>query len=402
MNYSESINGLQMTLDQIKTISNNIANSATNGFKSNKIYSKDIITETDQNNNEKHGLGAIQSRIHSNYLPGDIKKTGKNLDFFINQDGFFRLEDIDGSIYYTRNGEFYIDNKNNLVNMNGMYLTGYLTIDEKFKKEPEIINLNKFSIMPAKQTTSVNVSASLNKSEPIIKQNLQINKSNTYNHKNDMIIFDNKSQMHIIRLYWKKIFPTAWDVYFFDETVKNKQIAKCTVEYNTDITSIASNNFVGKILEYNGSKESNFEIKFDNFTQNNKASEFDLTQQNGCRSGALYSYTVLENGNIIGKYSNQKNNIVGKISINKFANLDALIKTKDNLWKIDKNFYSNNSNITEENDLHSLTIGALETSNVNINNELIDLISAQKNYQAIIQSIKIKDKMIGTLINNLS
>ncbi|CAL4322869.1 Flagellar hook protein FlgE [Buchnera aphidicola (Eriosoma lanigerum)] len=405
MSFSDSISGLTVAMNQINTIGNNIANATTNGFKSDRTYVHDMINQSNQNNNSiNNGAGAALSRITQDYSPGTINKTGNNLDFYINNDGFFRLQDLNNSIYYTRNGEFHLDENQNLVNINGMYLTGYLqdktSPEKKLKKDAEIINFKKFYQIPAKKTTNVDLKITFDKKELSHLDAFVKDDPNTYNHKTNMILFDEKLQPHIIGIYWKKNFSTVWTIHMFDETDNNKKLTSFFLEFYTEGPLMANPpQFV--TIQSDDFKTSEVKINFVDCIQEDQPTDFSVPMQNGCRPGELYSYNILENGNIIGYYTNEQSDLIGKIAITNFSNLDALTKKDDNLWFINKNYNSKFVSMTDNNQENCLTIGALENSNVNINNELTNLITAQKNYQSISQSIQVQNQLLETLLNDL-
>ncbi|XRX42817.1 MAG: flagellar hook-basal body complex protein [Buchnera aphidicola (Eriosoma harunire)] len=408
MSITESISGLKIAMNKIDIISNNIMNANTNGFKANRDYIQEVVSKIERNNGNENTTGTVISIKKQDFSPGQLIKTGNNLDFYLNKNGFFRLQDIDGSIYYTRNGRFHLDNKNNLTHENGMFLTGYLKNlnEEKYtiEKKKNIINFNKVNKLKFNPTKSINLSGYLNYNDQY-KTNRIFNSDDpdTYNYKKDWIVFDEKSNKRTISSYWKKNSILNWTVYLFDETAGNKKISTFDIDYN-NYNKMST--FVNKINyftlpEYHDSKKSQISINVRDlqFTDN-KHTKINQPTQDGFDSGELYQYHIQKNGNIIGDYTNQQQRFIGKISINEFCNLDILSQNKDNLWTI-KNSGNGSVFVTEDNDTNALTIGAIEKSNVKINEELVNLITAQKNYQAIAQSIKVQDQLIGSLIQNL-
>ncbi|VEA18774.1 flagellar hook protein FlgE [Salmonella enterica subsp. enterica] len=119
MSFSQAVSGLNAAATNLDVIGNNIANSATYGFKSGTASFADMFAGS------KVGLGVKVAGITQDFTDGTTTNTGRGLDVAISQNGFFRLVDSNGSVFYSRNGQFKLDENRNLVNMQGMQLTGY-------------------------------------------------------------------------------------------------------------------------------------------------------------------------------------------------------------------------------------------------------------------------------------
>ncbi len=119
MAFSQAVSGLNAAATNLDVIGNNIANSATYGFKSGTASFADMFAGS------KVGLGVKVAGITQDFTDGTTTNTGRGLDVAISQNGFFRLVDSNGSVFYSRNGQFKLDENRNLVNMQGLQLTGY-------------------------------------------------------------------------------------------------------------------------------------------------------------------------------------------------------------------------------------------------------------------------------------
>lgn len=128
---NNSKNGIISSQDRMDSISNNIANVDTNGYKSIDNCFKDVLTSKldyigyPLNRNDNHiieGTGSKDNGIVRNETGGTIYETGKSLDLAINGSGYFRLIGSDGKYHYTRDGNFKIDANGNIVNSSGMFL----------------------------------------------------------------------------------------------------------------------------------------------------------------------------------------------------------------------------------------------------------------------------------------
>lgn len=120
MSFSQALSGLRAQAENIKVISNNIANSQTVGFKTGNMLFADVFAGAGQ-----VGLGVNVVGVQQDFRSGDLENTGRNLDLAIAGQGFYRLEKANGEVVYSRNGEFNQDQNGYLVNGTGQFLTGY-------------------------------------------------------------------------------------------------------------------------------------------------------------------------------------------------------------------------------------------------------------------------------------
>src|SRR5690606_35590794 len=120
MGFGQGLSGLNAAAQELDVIGNNIANSGTVGFKSSSAAFADVYA------NSKVGLGTQVASIKQRFTVGTISATGNQFDMAIDgPKGMFRLQDPSGNILYSRNGQFYADKDNYIVNAQGHRLTGY-------------------------------------------------------------------------------------------------------------------------------------------------------------------------------------------------------------------------------------------------------------------------------------
>ena len=118
MAFSQAVSGLNAAATNLDVIGNNIANSATYGFKSGSASFADMFAGS------KVGLGVKVAGITQDFSDGTTTNTGRGLDVAISQNGFFRMLDSNGSVYYSRNGQFSLDENRNLAGSSGDRLSG--------------------------------------------------------------------------------------------------------------------------------------------------------------------------------------------------------------------------------------------------------------------------------------
>ena len=133
--------------------------------------------------------------------------------------------------------------------------------------------------------------------------------------------------------------------------------------------------------------------------QNNGGSTFGNPTQNGYAPGDLTSYQINDDGTLVGNYSNEKTQVLGQIVLANFANPEGLKSEGDNVWSASASSGQALTGIAGTGNLGTLTAGALESSNVDLSKELVNMIVAQRNYQSNAQTIKTQDQILNTLVN---
>lgn len=260
MAFSQAVSGLNAAATNLDVIGNNIANSATYGFKSGTASFADMFAGS------KVGLGVKVAGITQDFTDGTTTNTGRGLDVAISQNGFFRLVDSNGSVFYSRNGQFKLDENRNLVNMQGLQLTGYPatgtppTIQQG--ANPTNISIPN-TLMAAKTTTTASMQINLNSSDPLPSVNaFDASNADSYNKKGSVTVFDSQGNAHDMSVYFVKTGDNNWQVYTQDSSDPNS-IAKTatTLEFNANGTlvdgAMANNIATGAI---NGADPATFSL----------------------------------------------------------------------------------------------------------------------------------------------
>lgn len=384
------------TLD---VIGNNIANSATYGFKSGTASFADMFAGS------KVGLGVKVAGITQDFTDGTTTNTGRGLDVAISQNGFFRLVDSNGSVFYSRNGQFKLDENRNLVNMQGLQLTGYPatgtppTIQQG--ANPTNISIPN-TLMAAKTTTTASMQINLNSSDPLPSVNaFDASNADSYNKKGSVTVFDSQGNAHDMSVYFVKTGDNNWQVYTQDSSDPNS-IAKTatTLVFNANgvLTSDPTANISTGAI--NGADPATFSLSFLNsMQQNTGANNIVATTQNGYKPGDLVSYQINDDGTVVGNYSNEQTQLLGQIVLANFANNEGLASEGDNVWSATQSSGVALLGTAGTGNFGTLTNGALEASNVDLSKELVNMIVAQRNYQSNAQTIKTQDQILNTLVN---
>ncbi|HDQ6351749.1 TPA: flagellar hook protein FlgE [Shigella flexneri] len=377
MAFSQAVSGLNAAATNLDVIGNNIANSATYGFKSGTASFADMFAGS------KVGLGVKVAGITQDFTDGTTTNTGRGLDVAISQNGFFRLVDSNGSVFYSRNGQFKLDENRNLLNTQGLQLTGYPvtgtppTIQQG--ANPTNISIPN-TLMAAKTTTTASMQINLNSSDPLPTVTpFSASNADSYNKKGSVTVFDSQGNAHDMSVYFVKIGDNNWQVYTQDSSDPNS-IAKTatTLEFNANGTLV------------DGAMANNIATGANNIV---------ATTQNGYKPGDLVSYQINDDGTVVGNNSNEQTQLLGQIVLANFANNEGLASEGDNVWSATQSSGVALLGTAGTGNFGTLTNGALEASNVDLSKELVNMIVAQRNYKSNAQTIKTQDQILNTRVN---
>lgn len=409
MGFSQAISGLNAASSNLDVIGNNIANSETTGFKSASVSFADIFASS------QVGLGVKIASVSQDFSDGTVESTDRGLDVAIAGNGFFRMVDENGSVYYSRNGELSLDNERNLINSSGYYLTGYATTGTpptiNTGAEPTVLNISSSDIA-AQATGSASMVLNLNSSADIVTTTpFDATDSSTYSYSRTLTTYDSLGNTHNINLYFVKTLDNNWEVHGIDSSDASATSELLgTLKFNSsgaledvlDETGVSTGSTSLSVSTdgINGSADNTFTLAFTGTTQQSASdSSISSSDQDGYTAGSLSSYTINNDGTITGTYSNGKTQLLGQIVMASFANPQGLKSEGNNVWSSTSSSGAAIVGTAGLGVFGTLTSGALESSNVDLSSELVNMIVAQRNYQSNAQTIKTQDAILNTLVN---
>ncbi|MEN4801165.1 flagellar hook protein FlgE [Pantoea agglomerans] len=416
MSFSQAVSGLGAASSNLDVIGNNIANSATAGFKSSTIAFADMFAGSNV------GLGTKVAAVIQNFNDGATTTTSRGLDVALSGNGFFRMTDSSGGVFYSRNGQLTLDANRNLVNTQGLNVTGYPA-----SGSPATIQAGANPValripteqMSARATTTAGLVANLNSTDttPSVTTFSTAN-ADSYNKKTTATVFDSQGNDHALDMYFvKDTTSNSWTVrtidgntgssagdfrMAFDTSGKLTSVSK--LDATGAVVSTTTDGTVGLTLNVGGANGAvaNQPINLSmlgSLQQNTGSTTFGSPTQDGYAPGDLTSYAINDDGTITGSYSNQKTQLLGQIVLASFSNPEGLQSQGDNVWSASSASGQAATGLANTGTFGSLTAGALESSNVDMSKELVNMIVAQRNYQANAQTIKTQDQILNTLVN---
>ncbi len=411
MPFDIALTGLNAAQNDLQVISNNIANSETNGFKRSRAEFADLYaTSQFGTSSNAIGQGVEVTSISQQFTDGDITFTDNSLDLAISGGGFFVLSD-GGTEVFSRAGAFQVDNVGNIVNSAGNQLVGFQADAQgNLTGAQGPLQISRANVAP-NVTSNIDIGANLDASEAIIPAPpavggvaFSLSDPATYNHVTSYTIFDSLGGEHVTSNYFKKISSTEWEVY---QAVDNTQISGpdlLTFDAFGDLTAV--NGVPGATITTSAAfipggvgAPTTFTVDYADVTQFGGGFGVNAIDQNGFSTGRLSSLDFDQTGTLFARYTNGESLALGQVALANFANPQGLRPTGGTSWS--ESFASGQPLIGEPGsaDLGFIQSGSLEESNVDVTGELISLIQTQRNFQANAQVIGTADTITQTIIN---
>ncbi|AYH01095.1 flagellar hook protein FlgE [Pectobacterium parmentieri] len=403
MGFSQAVSGLNAASNNLDVIGNNIANSATVGFKSGAVTFADMFAGS------KVGMGVKVASVLQDFGNGTVTSSSRDLDIAISGGGFYRLQDTNGSTYYSRNGQFMLNGRN-IVNAQGMQLTGYPVTGT-----PPVVQTGADPVpltvpdgdMLSRATTAATLKANLKSSDAVPTGSWATTPGaeGTYNSKTNLTTYDSQGNKHDFTLYFVKTANNTWQTYARDGSITPavyQPAGTLNFEANGALSSTgatAHTPFTINLTGTNGAANGTFTIDLTGSVQQNTEYSYKSPIQNGYAPGALTGFAINDDGTIEGNYSNGQKQPLGQILLASFANPEGLSPEGDNAWSETASSGQAVVGLAGTGSLGKLIGKSTESSNVDLSKELVNMIVAQRNYQSNAQTIKTQDSILQTLVS---
>lgn len=407
MSFSQALSGLNAQQTKLAVTGNNIANSQTVGFKGSNVQFADVYAQ-------QVGLGTRVSATMQNFTQGNIESSGRSLDLAIAGEGFFRFQLPNGDIGYSRNGQLNLTADGRLVNSQGAQIMGYPADDEgNVQAGGDVEPLNvPAGDLEAKATDAASISLNLDAGvEALNPGDFDADSVSTYNYSTNATIYDSQGNARNLTLYFIKDVGEVnnWEIRGRvsggpDGAEEYNDIDLGTLEFNQDGTLAADNStdLALNTEEFAAGAQFealNIDFNFNGTTQFSNNSTVNNIEQTGYTSGVLVGTTIEEDGTVMMNYSNEQSRAAGQIAMVSFRNPEGLNPSGDNLWSATASSGPELVGAPGTGQRGLIQASAIETSNVDMARELVDMIVAQRAYQANSQTISTQDELLQTIIN---
>ncbi|WP_118181910.1 flagellar hook protein FlgE [Paraburkholderia phosphatilytica] len=402
MGYQQGLSGLAASSNDLDVIGNNIANANTVGFKESTAQFADIYANTLATSvNNQIGLGAMQSEVQQDFSQGTINSTGQALNVAINGNGFFQMSN-NGTLTYSRNGVFSLSANGNIVNAQGLELMGYAANSSGVVNTAATVPLTIPTTNIAPQaTTSVTAQLNLNSQATTpTDTTFSASDSNSYNYSTSVQTYDSLGGTQQVNMYFvKDTTANTWDVYAGASGSTPTDVGQMTFSTSGTLTTPTNGQFTMTLPTTDGSSTpQSITLNFSGTTQYGSANGVNNLTPNGYAAGQLSNFTIGQDGTITGNYSNGQTMALGQVVLANFNNPNGLLNLGGNEFQQTAASGSPQISAPGATNHGTLTGGAVEESNVDLTNQLVDLITAQRNYQANAQTIKTQQTVDQTLL----
>ncbi|AXB33800.1 flagellar basal body protein FlaE [Vibrio campbellii] len=397
MSFNIALSGLDATNTELNTISHNIANASTYGFKGGRTEFAAVYNGMQPGGVE---VASISQNFDKN---GSVTGTGRAMDLAINGSGFFVTKDQMGQMLYTRAGVFGTDKNNFVTANNGAKLQGY-SVDNNANLQTGSVGDIKVSTssLNAKATNNLDFAANFDASATAVDQAIypfDSSDPNSFNSSYTTKVYDSLGNSHTVTQYFTKTSDNEWQVNVEVDGAPTTPATAQTVQFNTDGTLASPTGSFNVAFPAAGANAMSIDISLNGSTQFGAAFGVSTNNPNGYTSGELAGVRVEDNGMVYATYTNGQSQLQGQVVLADFANTQGLSKVSGTAWTQSFSSGAPIMGVPGTGTLGDLTPGALEGSNVDLTGELVALMTAQRNYQANAKTISTNDKLTQALFN---
>lgn len=404
MSFSTALTGLNAASTDLAVTANNIANANTTGFKESRAQFADFFNANAYGiSNNAAGSGVRVSRIGQQFGQGAISVTNNSLDMAISGTGYFTLSQ-GGALSYSRAGAFGTDRNGVIVNADGAHLQAYPPLAGGAGFDTATLADIKLSTADNPPAPSTRLTAGLNlaaSAVPPVTTPFSAGDPTSYTSTTSVTVYDSLGTAHPANLYFvKSATANTWDVHASIEGTSLTPATTISFDSNGALSSPAG----GKIAlpgysPTTGASSMALTLDLSKTTQFGDSFAVNSLTQDGYASGRLSGVEVTPEGIVQARFTNGQATALGQVAMANFANPQGLQQLGNTSWG---ETYASGAVIrgtANSGNLGLVQSGALESSNVDITAELVNMITAQRSFQANAQMISTTDQITQTIIN---
>jgi flagellar hook protein FlgE len=407
--FSIPLSGLEAESSWLNTISNNLANLNTDGYKDQNLNFGDIYAQMQgiSGNGDpiQIGSGVQVEGTTTNFANGSLNSTGIASNIALQGNGFFVVEN-NGQTNYTRSGDFSVNSSGQLVNPSGELVMGYPAVNGVVSTGSPLapINVNEIDTIPGQPTTTFQVTANLDSNSAV---------GTTFS--TPITVYDSLGTPQTLTVQYTNTAPGAWS-YQITLPGAATGAAAATVLANGNMTfnangqltapavTVAGINIAGLV---DGAAPMNLTWNLDSggnptITQLDSASATSATSQDGYGVGTLTSYSVTPDGVVEGQFSNNQTLALGEVAVASFADVQGLTQLNGGDYQATTASGAAVVGQADAGGNGSITGGSVEESNVNLSTEFSNMIVAQQGYEANAKALTTLDQVTQATIQMIT
>jgi flagellar hook protein FlgE len=411
--------GIQGQGEALSVYGDNIANSATTGFKTARPEFKDAVAKSlnGMGSSMATGRGSKLSNIRTVFSQGTLTQTECPTDLAITGNGFFVTDGVEGRTY-TRDGAFHFDKEGKMVTSAGEKVQGFQADpDGKITSKMGAISIDR-AILDAKGTAKVELFANLDSRADATVKFDPANPDKTAHFATGVTVYDSNGAPHAVTAYFNKVDGRNWEwkAMAKGEEIEGGKPGEMMVQASGKLSfddkgRLAEQSTDSSSFNFNKGSKQDQKVEFNfgkdvksggdglQITQYGSNAEAYKTIQNGYASGSLGSMKFEDDGSLMAYYTNGENLKVGQVALAKFESPEDLLKIGGNKFKETRGSGQSTVGAPNAGGRGQISSKALEASTTDIANEFINLMTAQRNFQANSKVIGVGDELLGEVIN---
>ncbi|MCG3200623.1 MAG: Flagellar hook protein FlgE [Gammaproteobacteria bacterium] len=401
MPFRTAISGLRASMTDLSTIGNNVANASTTGFKKSRAEFADVYAASNVGvAGDTPGSGVNVARVAQQFAQGTVSFTESALDLAINGNGFFIVND-GGANLYTRAGAFGVDRQGYIVNAQNQRLQAFQAdATGNITGATGDLLINTSNVSPS-ATTGITIGLNLDSSASVPSVGtFDPTDTASYNNATSTTVYDSLGNSHIASMYYVKTGANAWNTYTYVDGTAVDGPTALTFDTSGALTAPAGGTFTtASFTPGGGGAAMTLDVSYGTSTQYGSPFSVNSMVQDGYTTGTLSGIDVDKTGVIFARYSNGQAVTLGQIALANFANQQGLQPVGDTNWAETYEAGAPLISSPGSSNLGLIQGGALEESNVDLSEELVKMIVAQRNFQANAQVIQTADQVTQSIIN---
>jgi len=404
--FSTPLSGLLANEQALSVVSDNIANSNTQGFKSNSVLFEDAMNQASES--LQIGAGVGRTLTTRNFTQGSIQNTGAALDVAIQGGGFLIMQDTAGNTTYTRDGSFNLNSAGQLVNSTGQLVQGWTGVNGVVNPSGPVsaISVPSLASQAPTPTANMTVSANLNASAKV---------GDSFSA--PIQVVDSLGNTHTLTVNFTNTAPLTWS---YDVSIPGDDLTSGTPGLATSLANGSLQFTNGGVLTSpaagapvavatttglaDGAADLNINWNlFDTIgnplvTQYASASTTTGSTQDGIQAAAVTGMSLENGGFLVASYSNGTHRTLAQLAVASISNPNTLLALANNQYQVDIGTTTPSVGAAGTGVRGNIVAASREASNVDMATELTNLIVYQRGYQADSKAITAIDQMQQTLI----
>lgn len=403
MPFNLALSGMNAAMADLNVTANNIANASTSGFKSSRAEFADLFAVSSFGVAKTAiGNGVKVSSVTQQFTQGNIDFTDNNLDLAVSGEGFFTLSD-QGALAYTRSGAFHVDNNGYVINNAGMRLQVYPPLPAGGFNTGGLADLQLIVGDSApRASTAVELLFNLPaNASPPASTTFDPTDPTSYNSTTSTTIYDSLGAAHTASYYFaRSANPNEWTARLYvDGTAVGSPQPLEFSDTGALVTPAGGELSFPAYPPATGAAPISLTVDVSRATQYGSQFTVNSVSQDGFTTGRLTGIDVDSTGVVSARYTNGRSLALGQVAMTNFANTQGLQQLGDTTWSETFTSGPAQRGLAGNSGFGLVQSGALEASNVDLTAQLVNMITAQRNFQANAQMISTADQITQTVIN---